>query len=298
MRTLKVYFIISLIASVFASCDLFFPYSLEDAPQAPETENPPVDDSQTDTDEPTPEPVDLFGTFLIGVGKYVKFAPGNLQYNAYLDEWRFAQNQYDVIGYENGNISSTYKGWIDLFGWGTGDSPTKKSQYSSDYTYFTDWGDNIIGNDPKNTWRTLTSEEWSRIQANSKIGLGMIEGVPGIILLPAQWERPSNVTFNSGFGDGFHQNEYTKEKWQLMESAGAVFLPRTGYRKGTSYYSQSSGYYWSSSRENKYSYNESGNRNYYYYYSFSSSTNKVETYEHTNSYYGYAVRLVKEIRTY
>ncbi|MBO4250986.1 MAG: hypothetical protein J5884_07000 [Paludibacteraceae bacterium] len=52
-------------------------------------------------------------------GDQVVFSQGNLQYHALSQTWRFAENQFDFIGEENKNISSTYNGWIDLFGWGT-----------------------------------------------------------------------------------------------------------------------------------------------------------------------------------
>lgn len=52
-------------------------------------------------------------------GDQIFFSQGNLQYQASTNTWQFATNQYDIIGSDNSNISSTYDGWIDLFGWGT-----------------------------------------------------------------------------------------------------------------------------------------------------------------------------------
>ena len=81
--------------------------------------------------DPTPTPAGGIGVFTVAEGKTVSFAPGNLQYNAaqgshYCADgsvqqgtWRFAEHQYDYIGDANGNISQSYDGWIDLFGWGT-----------------------------------------------------------------------------------------------------------------------------------------------------------------------------------
>ena len=54
-----------------------------------------------------------------GSSSYVLFSKGNLQYQASTKTWRFAENQYDIIGEGNENISYRYSGWIDLFGWGT-----------------------------------------------------------------------------------------------------------------------------------------------------------------------------------
>ncbi len=72
------------------------------------------------------------GKFSVASGKQVYFSKGNLQYQASSNTWRFAEHQYDFVGDDtNGNvsvgsdkcnnalISSSYTGWIDLFGWGT-----------------------------------------------------------------------------------------------------------------------------------------------------------------------------------
>lgn len=62
----------------------------------------------------------LNGKFTINDdGDQVCFSKGNLQYQASTNTWRFAENQWDFVGDDNANISETYAGWIDLFGWGT-----------------------------------------------------------------------------------------------------------------------------------------------------------------------------------
>lgn len=61
----------------------------------------------------------LSGRFSVSADRQVSFSKGNLQYQASTNTWRFAENQYDYIGEDNKNISPTYSGWIDLFGWGT-----------------------------------------------------------------------------------------------------------------------------------------------------------------------------------
>ena len=59
-------------------------------------------------------------TFTISAdGKKVYFSRGNLQYQASTNTWRFAEHQFDFVGYDNEKASATYDGWIDLFGWGT-----------------------------------------------------------------------------------------------------------------------------------------------------------------------------------
>ena len=155
-------------------------------------------------------------TFSVSAGTRVLFSPGNLQWSAKnggstatthtvagggtaSGTWRFAPNQWDTIGARNRNISSSYSGWIDLFGWGTsgwdngnyfyqpynssnstpspytssngyGYGPTNRTTYTysllGSYTR-ADWGVyNAIYNpktsttDAPGTWRTLTKDEW------------------------------------------------------------------------------------------------------------------------------------------
>lgn len=83
----------------------------------------------------------------------IDFAPANLQYNCTQHIWRFAEHSYDVIGANNANISDSYNGWIDLFGYGTSGvnySPTLHSTNNADYASGdisntdNDWGVNVI----------------------------------------------------------------------------------------------------------------------------------------------------------
>lgn len=62
----------------------------------------------------------LKGVFSINSnGERIVFSQGNLQHQASTKTWRFSNHQYDIVGEDNSNISSTNDGWIDLFGWGT-----------------------------------------------------------------------------------------------------------------------------------------------------------------------------------
>ena len=202
-------------------------------------------------------PSDSEGSFSVSATKTVTFSPGNLQYHPANDEWRFAPNQTDYIGDANANISKTYNGWIDLFGWGTGYYPTEKWTYYDGYLSFFDWGVNKIGNDRPYTWRTLTYDEWEyiimkRSNADKLKGVAQVNGVNGLILLPDGWTCPSGVTFKSGFYEekiGEYYAEYqtfSSSEWTKLEASGAVFLPAAGYRRGSNVYGdQYYGHYWS-----------------------------------------------------
>ena len=212
------------------------------------------------------------GLFTINAdGDQIWFSQGNLQYRASTDTWRFAEHQYDYIGSANSNISATYTGWIDLFGWGTGNNPTLASTGYPDYGTFVDWGSNAIGNGgniANSGWRTLSSTEWNYLFntrtnttnlgiTNARYTMGKVNNIGGAILFPDGYTHPSGVSAPSGINtttNNWNNNSYTLAQWMEMEAAGAVFLPAAGNRSGTgvnlagSYYSL----YWSSTSENVY----------------------------------------------
>ena len=196
----------------------------------------------------------LPGYFSVGEGIQVQFSRGNLQYNAVKNEWQFAENQYDYIGESNANISESYAGWIDLFGWGTGNNPTLSVQDNTAYVEFVDWGNNPISNGGgiEGIWRTLTNDEWnylfySRANASNLYGVATVNGKEGLVILPDNWSDIPDITTFTPSTDDFSLNSYTYEDWSKMEFEGAVFLPAADLRNGTSMVDDMGGIYWSSS---------------------------------------------------
>lgn len=217
------------------------------------------------------------GDFSVSNDRQVCFSQGNLQYQASTNTWRFAENQYDHAGTGNGNISSTYDGWIDLFGWGTSGwnsgatayQPWSTSTYDADYypngnaridlvgAYAdADWAwHNPIqnGGNQAHMWRTLDDEEWrylffNRTDAGDKWGWATVNGQSGVILLPDEGSIPSTLNFESNFSS---TNIYTLGEWQQFEAAGAIFLPAAGLRNVTSIQFTDLGcFYWSSNTSN------------------------------------------------
>ena len=199
--------------------------------------------------------------FSVSFSKQVYFSPGNLQYHPANNEWRFAENQTDYIGDANSNCSSTYNGWLDLFGWSTSATyfgVSTSTDRENDYLgSFVDWGTNKIGTDAPNTWRTLSYDEWEyvvfdRPNASSLCGVAQVNDVNGLILLPDSWTCPSGISFKSGFyssdGADYYADYqiFTACQWSSLEAAGAVFLPAAGCRDGSNvYYVQDYGYFWS-----------------------------------------------------
>ena len=242
----------------------------------------------------------LSGLFTVNAnGDQVRFSQGNLQYRASTNTWRFAEHQYDYVGTQiadgdgyyggtvngsdNHNISSTYSGWIDLFGWGTSGWNSGANCYQpwsisiSESDYWTggsrsnsltgayaeaDWAwHNAMYNGAiaAHQWRTLTQSEWyyllySRTDASDKCGTGNINGVGGLIIMPDSWIMSSNYPFNPGFSEydvnnwpDWSHNNYTLSQWEQMEAMGAVFLPAAGSRNGTNVGSVGLySYYWTS----------------------------------------------------
>ncbi len=189
-----------------------------------------------------PDDVIFNKVFSINPVDRVLFSPGNLQYHPTKKIWRFAPEQTAHIGKGNENISSNYNDWIDLFGWGTGDDPTKSSTSYGDYSEYAEWGDNIIGEDASGTWRTLSHNEWEyllkkRENASNLISAARVKGNNGVILLPDNWVCPEDVVLKTGFSgsdDGYSNHQViTASEWEKLEDAGAVFLPAAGYRSGT-----------------------------------------------------------------
>ena len=225
------------------------------------------------------------GLFTINAnGDQVYFSQGNLQYQASTNTWRFASNQYDYVGNDNSNISQSYSGWIDLFGWGTSGWDCGNTYYrpwdsysGSDWSAgslygppglhnltgsyaHSDWGiHNAISNggNTAGQWRTLTRDESEYLffYRNTPSGIyyvkAKVNGVNGVILLPDDWDSSyySLNYINDYFYGQFNSNVINSSAWtNSFQSHGAVFLPAAGYRLGTSLDGVGSyGWYWLSS---------------------------------------------------
>ncbi len=227
------------------------------------------------------------GVFSVSANQRVYFSQGNLQYKASSGSWRFATNQYDYIGNANSNISSSYSGWIDLFGWGTsgwncgntyyhpwdsnnsdGSLYGPHGQYNLTGSYAnSDWGRyNAISNggNMSNAWRTLTQNEWDYMfnsrstTSGIRYAMAQVNNVNGVILLPDNWSSSYYTLYSTNSsGASFNSNVISSSTWtNSLQSHGAVFLPAAGKRYGASVGNVgSSGYYWSASY---YNYNSGG----------------------------------------
>lgn len=197
------------------------------------------------------------GVFSVSMSKKVVIAPGNLQYQASTNTWRFAENQWEIAKDDNNKRSATYDGWIDLFGWGTsgydGKQPYMTSTNDLDYgngpefningTNY-DWGVyNTIANSDERGWRTPVMQEWAYllIQRQTESGIlfarAVVNGVCGLIILPDDWKssyytlKDVNVRDIPGnsVDTSYYHNIISLEDWtNKLEVNGAVFLPTGG----------------------------------------------------------------------
>lgn len=267
--------------------------------------------------------------FSIGHGEIVNIAPGNLQYNASTTTWRFAENHWEYVGGTEyggtgarwGNVhgstndsigDSEYEGWIDLFGWGTGNQPTQCDTVNEPHygTYY-EWGQYVGDGE----WFTLDNDQWDYMMdqdediaiRNGKNGPALVHGVGGFVILPDWFECPSYTLNVDSTGiyqyhnhmDCYYKNQYTDAQWALMEQYGAVFLPAAGSRYGKKFsmgttsksyipgtdpleYAGATTSYWSSEDESEYC-------AYGYNYKNAMYMDKERFYK------GQAVRLVRDV---
>lgn len=172
--------------------------------------------------------------------------------------------------------------------YGDPDHPTKSDLSGTNY----DWGVyNAISNggNQAGLWRTLTADEWlylihGRPNADSLFTYARVNGkvgttdvyIDGVLLLPDDWVTPEGLTVNRLLAAGndvswktttisewyeikvnepFTLNSYSDSQWQLLEEAGAVFLPKTFYRDSTTVQDLNiRGYYWSTTQRPDYMY--------------------------------------------
>jgi len=251
-------------------------------------DNPGTTDDPSDHDDPHTASRAFdhngasYAVFSVAADRKVHFSKGNLQFTTTgshavatggteVGTWRFAEHQYDCIGDDNANISSTYTGWIDLFGWGTSGWNSGARAYqpwstsanatdyqpgNSEYTNLTgsyanaDWGVyNAIsngGNYP-GMWRTLTEGEWKYLLFNRDGQISLYNGYPlsfrkavvnnvnGLVIFPDGYQHPEGVTpiCDLNTYGSYHAFVLTLGEWEIMENLGCIFLPAAEFRGGT-----------------------------------------------------------------
>lgn len=186
-----------------------------------------------------PEP-DLSGEFSIDETRKIRFSRGNLLATTVgsVTTWSFHENQYGMVGTAN-NINGT----CDLFGWSTNGTyyglnaaftyPSYPAVYHGD---FVEWGTVFGGDSP---WRTLTYDEmYYMLSRPNGYDFAQVAGVYGALVYPDGFDWPADIT---------KDEDYTASEFIVLEDAGCVFFPATGYRYGSSLMDCGiGGYYWTS----------------------------------------------------
>lgn len=224
--------------------------------------------------------------YTINGSRKVVFSKGNIQYQPSTKTWRFAEHQYDIIGEGNNNISDSYDGWIDLFGWGTGHNPTKVSERDADYQSFDDWG--------HNQWFTMVA--WNDVLYNRETLSGIrfakatVNDVKGLILLPDNWRAETYALKQTDEQSAnYNTNVISLSDWEnIFETYGAVFLPEAGLRKPHNF-SCCEGRYWTSSSWT----NEK--KDVYQGHNLFFSNKEQSATQSTKRQYGLSVRVVQDV---
>ena len=183
-------------------------------------------------------------------------------------EWRFAPKQYSFYGPQANADAYTSKqvgSVIDLFSYGSSGFNYEDGRvykpWAYDVTVYNDYygpssggltlsgksdwaAQTIQGADPQIEWRTPAIDELEYMSAISNItrpggeilfGSARVAGIKGVVLLPDDWVLPAGFTdFVPGLNEESEtnymvvNNNYTADEWELLEAAGAIFLPTTG----------------------------------------------------------------------
>lgn len=263
-------------------------------------------------------PEGALGLFSVDYDQQVFFSRGNLQYigSASIPYWKFADHQWDCFGTNTGQNSNEQNVDRDLFGWGTSGyshgancyQPWSTSTNYIDYYvhgYYlssisdwpeSDWGYNPISNGgiTENQWRTLRQVEWEHVfetrvtPSGIRFAKAQVNNINGVILLPDDWDASIyGLNHPNNYETSFSRNIISASQWSILENAGAVFLPITGFRNGTSISDPSIGYYWSSTL------NSTIGGVYYNVYFLNITDSNIRLDAYTNRSRGLAVRLVQ-----
>ena len=228
--------------------------------------------------------------FYVASNSTVQFSSGNLYYDG--NNWGFESTpKYGEV---------VINGYVNLFNYaatGTGSGIDIYDKVTNKFIDLSvndgsDWG--YCANQAKlggyENWHTPTFEEWrylfnTRPNALSLLGVGQVEGIHGLILLPDNWAPSASEGFTTGFSGSWESNSYTTEQWNIMSNKGAVFLPAAGERGlNNTFYSNNGnlGEYWSSKMNRRMYFGREG-------------VYGLGNYDFSNGYFGLSVRLVRYV---
>lgn len=171
-------------------------------------------------------------------------ASGNLIYETTTHTYSIAADAYKICGANNSYISPYYTGEIDLFGWNFYSHPTLATTTNADYATSGDITTTLTIDGRKYQMPTRLQLEALFIRNN--YAAATVCGVKGYIFYPKErcYLPTTLVTGSSNYSD----NVIQATTWNSLEAAGAIFLPCTGRRSGTSWDDSGDGFYWSGTK--------------------------------------------------
>jgi len=192
----------------------------------------------------------LFGGVSVSETEKILFSQGNLWRNNTVStgSWHFEDQQYAFVGSWDNTHSSYFYSTDETSDNSYGSIQTWNTSYQT--TNSIDWG-GAVESDLGNIWNALSKDEWlyllnTRTDHDKKLGFGTVtvgsNVISGFFILPDEFELPSGITFTPMA----NTNNYTLSQWQRMDNAGVIFLPRYGYRSGSTINESNNGYYWTS----------------------------------------------------
>ena len=198
----------------------------------------------------------LNGEFSVSATQKVSFAKGNLLSNSNGTTYKFADRQYNIS--ETGYTTSHFN-WLNS---------------SSSYGQTMDERNSNITNGGNTTWRVLTQSEWwyllnqrsgtrrtyhrwSLVSVTKENGSTVAHGMliyPDKFYWPLEEDKqPNGFEISANYdghtweGGSTPNTTYTYDEWCILEAAGCVFLPITGYKTSStnsSIHEGNYGYYW------------------------------------------------------
>lgn len=162
------------------------------------------------------------GEYSVSPTLKVKFAHGNLKYQASTGTYAFFDNQYEAVGgYDN---TAGTANWRDLF------------YYTTVHT--------TVTNNTGCEWRRLTETEWQYMMARNSgkcYANAKYSGTEGLLIFPDGFDYSSwfsgNTSKKDGInelgnaGAGFPGNNISDSDWANLQTNGVVFLPVAGYAR-------------------------------------------------------------------
>ena len=231
----------------------------------------------------------LSGSFSVSKTQKVHFSHGNLRYTVSSGVWDFYPNQYDCASTYESNV-------ISLFNWGynktqsiipDGSFTNNVSLASGNLVSEQDWGYHV---GEKNTWRTLTTQEWQYLFNEGAYANATRAGLYAYGVTVAG-KANCTVLYPDGFSgtkvsNGDLTSYDTASEWEAAQNEGVVCLPAVGYRSSGSVNDvNQTATYWSSTAYDS--------NNAYIVY-FNSTILFPGSYN--NRDHGYAVRLVTDAK--